>query len=53
MDTAPHVVLNHATGLSAQEVLARRREVGENRLAVSRGISPWMILLSQFKSPLV
>ena len=40
-------------GLTTNEVLARRRQHGENILPAEKGLSPWAILLSQFKSPLV
>jgi Ca2+-transporting ATPase len=41
------------TGLSAEEVLERRTEFGENRLPSEKGVSAWTILLNQLKSPLV
>ena len=41
------------TGLSAREVLERRKQFGENRLPGEKGISVWTILLNQVKSPLV
>ncbi|UCD97829.1 MAG: HAD-IC family P-type ATPase [Chloroflexota bacterium] len=41
------------TGLTAEEVIERRAQFGENRLPSEKGISAWMILLNQFKSPLV
>lgn len=40
-------------GLSSDEVINRQAQFGENALPITKGISPWMILLSQFKSPLV
>ena len=40
-------------GLSAAQVLERRREYGENQLPEEKRISPWTILVNQFKSPLV
>ena len=40
-------------GLTADEVLARRQQYGENTLPVEEGVSAWTILLNQFKSPLV
>ncbi|MHB1317638.1 MAG: cation-translocating P-type ATPase [Anaerolineae bacterium] len=40
-------------GLTATEVLARRQRFGENRLPEESPVSPWAILLSQVKSPLV
>ena len=41
------------TGLTDGEVLENRKRHGENRLPVSKDTSAWMILLSQFKSPLI
>ena len=41
------------TGLTDDEVLALRRQYGENALPAEKGVSPWTILLNQFKSPLV
>ena len=41
------------TGLTNETVLARRVEYGENRLPQEKGVSRWMILLNQLKSPLV
>jgi Ca2+-transporting ATPase len=41
------------TGLSNEEVLARRAEHGENRLPSEKGVSAWTILFNQLKSPLV
>jgi Ca2+-transporting ATPase len=43
---------NH-TGLSSAEVLSLRQQHGENRLPAEKGPSPWAILFSQLKSPLV
>jgi Ca2+-transporting ATPase len=40
-------------GLSAKEVEERRAQFGENRLPVEKGVSAWMILFNQLKSPLV
>ncbi len=40
-------------GLSESEVLKRRQEHGENLLPQGKPPSPLMILLSQFKSPLI
>ncbi|MBU1879138.1 MAG: HAD-IC family P-type ATPase, partial [Chloroflexi bacterium] len=40
-------------GLTAAEVLERRRQVGENTLPTAKGVSAWTILLAQIKSPLV
>ena len=40
-------------GLTADEVLARRQQYGENALPVEEGVSAWTILLNQVKSPLV
>jgi Ca2+-transporting ATPase len=42
-----------STGLSSAEVLARRAQFGENRLPSEKGVSRWMILINQLKSPLV
>ena len=41
------------TGLTSPEVRERRKQYGENRLPVEKTTSPWTILLSQVKSPLV
>ena len=41
------------TGLSEQEVPALKEKYGENVLAVGKRISPWSILIGQFKSPLI
>jgi Ca2+-transporting ATPase len=41
------------TGLSADQVLARRAEFGENCLPSEKGVSAWTILFNQVKSPLV
>ena len=41
------------TGLSDAEVLESRKQHGENRLPVQKDTSAWIILLSQFKSPLI
>ena len=40
-------------GLTTEEVLARRKQYGENKLPEEKRISPWTILLNQIKSPLV
>ncbi len=40
-------------GLTQSEVLARRKQFGENRLPVGKAISVWTLLLNQVKSPLV
>jgi len=40
-------------GLSAEEVLERRAQFGENRLPSEKGVSIWTILFNQVKSPLV
>jgi len=45
-----HVLL---TGLTAEEVLKRRAQFGENRLLGEKGVSAWTILFNQLKSPLV
>ena len=49
-DSHKHVLL---TGLSGEEVLARRAQFGENRLPAEKGVSAWIILVNQLKSPLV
>src|SRR5512136_1149290 len=41
------------SGLTAAEVLERRRQYGENVLPAEKGPSAWSILFSQLKSPLV
>ena len=41
------------SGLSAEQVLERRAQYGENRLPAEKTISAWTILLNQVKSPLV
>jgi Ca2+-transporting ATPase len=41
------------TGLTDQEVVKQRVQFGENRLPSEKGVSAWMILLNQLKSPLV
>jgi P-type Ca2+ transporter type 2C len=46
----PH---KHQSGLSQTEVLEQRRRFGENTLPQEKGISPFIIFLNQFKSPLV
>ena len=40
-------------GLTAEEVLERRAQFGENRLPSEKGVSAWTILFNQLKSPLV
>ena len=40
-------------GLSAEQVLERRAQFGENRLPAEKGVSAWTILFNQVKSPLV
>ncbi len=40
-------------GLTQPEVLARRKQFGENRLPEEKATSPWSILFRQVKSPLV
>ena len=42
-----------STGLSSEEILERRARFGENRLPTEKGVSAWVILLNQLKSPLV
>jgi P-type Ca2+ transporter type 2C len=41
------------TGLTAEEVLERRAQFGENLLPSEKGVSAWTILFNQLKSPLV
>ena len=41
------------TGLAAAEIIERRQQYGENRLPAEKKPSPWSILFSQLKSPLV
>lgn len=41
------------SGLSADEAGRRLRETGPNELPVARRISPWMILLQQFRNVLI
>jgi len=41
------------SGLTDAEVLERRAQFGENILPAENGISAWVILLNQLKSPLV
>ncbi len=48
--TSKHDLLH---GLTTAEVLERRRQYGENILPTAKGISAWVILFSQLKSPLV
>jgi Ca2+-transporting ATPase len=43
----------HIAGLTPDQVLERRTQYGENRLAAEKGVSVWAILLAQVKSPLV
>lgn len=40
-------------GLTAQEVLTRRAQYGENLLPAEKAVSAWTILFNQLKSPLV
>ena len=40
-------------GLSAEQVLERHAQSGENRLPSEKGVSVWAILFNQVKSPLV
>ncbi len=42
-----------AAGLSKTEVLARRKQYGENSLPIEKSTPAWTILLNQVKSPLV
>ncbi len=51
--TVSPAAVNHLTGLTSAEVAQKRAEFGENRLPVTKGISSWLILLAQLKSPLV
>ena len=44
---------NHLKGLSNEEVLAKRKQYGENRLPEEKRTSAWILLLNQVKSPLV
>jgi Ca2+-transporting ATPase len=44
---------NAPTGLTDDEVVVLRRQFGENTLPAEKGVSPWTILMNQFKSPLV
>ena len=41
------------TGLSSAQVLEQRATFGENRLPEEKGVSVWVIILNQLKSPLV
>jgi Ca2+-transporting ATPase len=41
------------TGLTGAEVLERRQQYGANQLPVEKSTPAWVILLNQFKSPLV
>ena len=41
------------TGLTNSEVLERRQKYGENRLPAEKPTSIWILLLNQFKSPLI
>ena len=41
------------TGLTISEVLERRQKYGENRLPAEKPTSIWILLLNQFKSPLI
>jgi len=40
-------------GLTSAQVLAQRRQYGENALPVAKGPSVWAIFFGQFKNPLV
>jgi P-type Ca2+ transporter type 2C len=44
---------HETSGLTAAEVLERRKQYGENVLPAEKGPSAWSILLAQLKSPLV
>jgi Ca2+-transporting ATPase len=52
-DTEAILPNNELKGLSADEILKRRAQFGENRLPGEKGVSIWTILFNQFKSPLV
>ena len=41
------------SGLSTAQVSELRAQYGENRLPAEKPVSPWALLLAQFKSPLV
>lgn len=41
------------TGLSEQEVPRLKERYGENALSLGKPVSPWSILIGQFKSPLI
>lgn len=43
----------YSSGLTKAEVLERRRQFGENRLPAEKSTPPWVLLLNQFKSPLI
>lgn len=49
----PDQVSQALHGLTAEQVAAQHARYGQNVLPEARGPSPWSILLSQFKSPLV
>jgi Ca2+-transporting ATPase len=40
-------------GLTSEEITSRRKTYGKNQLPEKKGTSPWSILVSQFKSPLI
>jgi Ca2+-transporting ATPase len=48
----PHIQEKHA-GLTSAEALKLQEQYGRNALPTEKGVSPWTILLNQFKSPLV
>ncbi|NLS76104.1 MAG: HAD-IC family P-type ATPase [Chloroflexi bacterium] len=50
---AGFVATHQGGGLTSAAVLERREQHGRNELPTTKGVSPWMILLAQFKSPLV
>lgn len=52
-DIACHPTHAPLMGLSAEEVIKRRVQFGENRLPSEKRISVWTILLNQLESPLV
>ncbi len=49
---AAHLQEKHQ-GLSTEEAVKLQEQYGKNALPTEKGISPWVILLNQFKSPLV
>ncbi|MCE9613136.1 MAG: cation-translocating P-type ATPase [Lentisphaerae bacterium] len=51
-ETLAELKTNHA-GLSAQEARRRLDDVGPNELEAARRVSPWRLLLDQFKNVLI